>query len=51
VIGASQPVCSKPFWTAIGVYNEVSVDQLRLLAEATEKRVQSGGTDRQTFEP
>ena len=50
-IGASQPIYSKPFSTAVDAYYEVSVEQLQLLAEATELRLHTGGGDRLTFEP
>lgn len=50
-IGASQPVYSKPFSTAVDAYCEVSVSQLRLLAGATELRLHTDGSDRLAFEP
>ncbi len=49
-IGASRPVYSKPVATAVESYYRVTVDQLRLMAEAADLRVQSGGTQAETYE-
>ena len=50
-IGASQPIYSKPFSAPVDAYYEVSIEQLRLLAEAAELRLHTAGDDRLVFEP
>lgn len=49
-IGASQPVYTKPVATAVESYYRVTIDQLRLMAEATDLRIQSGGAQAESFE-
>lgn len=49
-IGASEPVYRKPVAWATEAYYDVSLDQLRRIAEATDLRVQYSLT-RETFEP
>lgn len=50
-IGASEPVYLKPVASAADAYYEVTSDQLRLLAEAKDIRLQSTGSRRITYEP
>ena len=50
-IGASEPVYLKPVASAADAYFELTFEQLRLLAEADELRLQIGGSDRDMFEP
>ena len=50
-IGASEPVYLKPVASAAEAYYELTLNQLRLLAEADELRLQIGGNDRDMFEP
>jgi len=49
-IGASEPVYRKPVGWATEAYYDVTLDQLRMIADATELRVQYSST-RETFEP
>jgi len=49
-IGASEPVYIKPVSSAADAYYEVTVDQLRVIAEAEDIRVQSTGAKQQSFE-
>lgn len=49
-IGASEPVYVKPVASAADAYYEVTVDQLRLIAEAKDVRVQSIGPQRKSYE-
>jgi len=48
-IGASEPVYRKPVGWATEAYYDVTLDQLRMIANATELRVQYSST-RETFE-
>ena len=48
-IGASEPVYRKPVGWATEAYYDVTLDQLRMLADATELRLQYSST-RETFE-
>ena len=50
-IGASEPVYSKPVASAADAYYEVTLDQLRPLAEANHLRLHIGGNGRDRFEP
>jgi hypothetical protein len=50
-IGASEPVYMKPVASAADAYYEVTLDQLRLIAEANDVRLQSGGSRIETYEP
>ena len=50
-IGAGEPVYLKPVANAMDGYYEVSVDQLRLIAEATNVRLQSTGPQGNSFIP
>lgn len=50
-IGASEPVYAKPAASAADAYYELTFDQLRLLAEADEIRLQTSGNDPAMFEP
>lgn len=49
-IGASEPVYVKPVASAADAYYEVTVDQLRIIAEAKDVRVQSIGPQRKSYE-
>lgn len=50
-IGASEPVYIKPVASAADAYYEVTVDQLRIIAEAKDVRLQSAGPQRKFYEP
>ena len=50
-IGASEPVYKKPAASAVDAYYEVTVDQLQRMANATDLRLETGGRERETFEP
>ena len=49
-IGASEPVHLKPVASAADAYYEVTVDQLRLIAEAKDIRIQSTGARSESYE-
>lgn len=49
-IGASEDVYAKPVASAADAYYAVTVDQLRLIAEATDLRVQSTGSRGKSYE-
>ncbi|MGB5510531.1 MAG: hypothetical protein WBM87_02370, partial [Woeseiaceae bacterium] len=50
-IGASEPVYSKPVASAADAYYEVTLDQLRPLAEADQLRLLVGENGGNMFEP
>ena len=50
-IGASKPVYLKPVASAADAYYRVSVDELRLIAEAKDVRLQSTGPRHDSYEP
>jgi hypothetical protein len=50
-IGASEPVYSKPVASAADAYYELTLDQLRPLADAAHLRLHIGGDARDMFEP
>lgn len=50
-IGATESVYVKPVASAAEAYYEVTVDQLRLIANATDVRLQSTGPQAHTYEP
>lgn len=50
-IGASEPVYMKPVASAADAYFEVTSDQLRLIAEAQDVRLQSTGSRNDSYEP
>ena len=50
-IGASESVYLKPVASATDAYYKVTPDQLRLIAEATDIRLQTGGPPRKSYEP
>lgn len=50
-IGASEPVYLKPVASAADAYYAVTVDQLRLIAEAKDVRLQSTGRRNDSYEP
>ena len=50
-IGASEPVYSKPVASATDAYYELTLEQLRPLAEAEHLRLHIGGDARDMFEP
>jgi hypothetical protein len=50
-IGASEPVYSKPVASAADAYYELTLDQLRPVAEAEQLRLHIGGNGRNMFEP
>ena len=45
VIGASRSVYGKPFATSAQIYYEVTLDQLRVIADAADIRIQSTGSE------
>ena len=49
-IGASEAVYIKPVSSAADAYYEVTIDHLRVIAEATDLRIQSTGSRPQSFE-
>lgn len=49
-IGASQPVYKKPTATAADAYYSVTIDQVRLIAEATDIRLHTGSTHSISYE-
>ncbi len=49
-IGASEPVYAKPFASSQDAYYQVTIDQIRLLAEAQDLRLQTTGSSPQEFE-
>lgn len=50
-IGASEPVFMKPVASAADAYYSVTVDQLRLIAEARDVRLQATGSRNVSYEP
>jgi hypothetical protein len=50
VVGATQPIYTKPVSSAIEAFYEVSIDQIRLLGTAAEIRVQTSGERSSTYE-
>ena len=50
-IGASKPVYLKPVASAADAYYAVTVDQLRLIAEARDVRLRTTGTRNESYEP
>jgi hypothetical protein len=50
-IGASEPVYMKPVASAADAYFAVTSDQLRLIAEAKDVRLQSTGSRNDSYEP
>ena len=50
-IGASKPVYLKPVASAADAYYAVTVDQLRLIAEARDVRVKTTGSRNESYEP
>lgn len=50
-IGVSQPVYNKPTATAADAYYPVTMDQIRVIAEARDIRLSTGGPRAQTYEP
>ena len=50
-IGASEPVYTKPVSSAADAYYEVTIDHLRVIAGATDLRIQSTGPRQRSFEP
>lgn len=50
-IGATESVYVKPVASAVEAYYEVTVDQLRLIANAADVRLQSTGPQAHTYEP
>ncbi|MDH3338065.1 MAG: hypothetical protein OER22_03855 [Gammaproteobacteria bacterium] len=50
-IGASEHAYMKPVASAADAYYAVTVDQLRMIAEATDLRVQSTGPQGKSYEP
>lgn len=51
VIGASAPVYAKPTASTASAYFEVTIDQIRLIAEATDLRLRSTGSRPHSYEP
>ena len=49
-IGLSEPAYIKPVASAVDAYYEVTADQIRLIAEATDLRLQSSGIFPQEFQ-
>lgn len=50
-IGASEPVYLKPVASAADAYYEIGVDQIRLIAEASEVYIQTTGSRNRSYEP
>lgn len=50
-IGASEPVYTKPVASAADAYYEVTIDQIRLIAESRDLRILSTGPEQLSFEP
>jgi len=50
-IGATEPVYAKPVASAAEAYYEVTVDQLRLIAQAADVRLRSTGPRARAYEP
>jgi len=50
-IGASEPVYLKPVASAADAYYSVTVDQIRLISEAVDVRVQATGSRTRSYEP
>mgnify|MGYP001821201420 FL=1 len=50
-IGASEPVYLKPVASAADAYYAVTIDQIRLIAEAADVRIQAAGTRTRNYEP
>jgi hypothetical protein len=50
-IGVSQPVYNKPTATAADAYYPVTMDQIRVIAEARDIQLRTGGPRAQTYEP
>ena len=51
VIGASAPVYALPTASTVSAYFEVTFDQIRLIAEATDLRLRSTGARPHSYEP
>lgn len=49
-IGASEPIYLKPVASAADAYYAISVDQIRLIAEADEVRIQTTGSRNRSYE-
>lgn len=50
-VGASEPVYLKPVASAADAYYAISVDQIRLIAEAADVRIQATGSRTISYEP
>jgi hypothetical protein len=50
-MGASEGIYAKPVASAIDAYYEVTIDMIRLLVNATDVRISTGGNIRDSFEP
>lgn len=50
-IGVSQPVYDKPTATAADAYYPVTMDQIRVIAEARDIRLRTGGPRAESYEP
>ncbi len=50
-IGASEPVFLKPVASATDAYYRINIDQLRMIAEAADVRLQSTGPGSLSYEP
>jgi len=50
VVGASRPIYAKPVSSATEAYYEVTIDQIRLMAAATEIRIQTSGEPSASYE-
>jgi hypothetical protein len=50
-IGASEPIYLKPVASAADAYYELSADQIRLIAEAKDVRIQATGARTVSYEP
>ena len=49
-IGVSEPPYSKPMASALEIYYPLTLDQVRVIAEATDLRLQTTSTAMETFE-
>lgn len=50
-IGISEPLYPKPVSTSADAYYAVTLDQIRLIAQSSELRLQTGGFDAASYEP
>jgi hypothetical protein len=51
VLGVSEPVYVKPVASAVDAYYEITPDQVRRIAAASDVRLRTGGTNLRSYEP